>query len=40
MAEETNVQGTENTAQEQEKTFTQADVDKICLLYTSDAADE
>lgn len=29
MAEETNVQGTENTAQEQEKTFTQADVDKM-----------
>lgn len=29
MAEQTNVQGTENTAQEQEKTFTQADVDKM-----------
>lgn len=29
MAEETNVQGTENTAQEQERTFTQADVDKM-----------
>lgn len=30
MAEEnTNVQGTENTASEQEKTFTQADVDKL-----------
>lgn len=29
MTEETNVQGTENTAQEQEKTFTQADVDKM-----------
>lgn len=29
MAEETNVQGTENTALEQEKTFTQADVDKM-----------
>lgn len=29
MAEETNVQGTENTALEQEKTFTQADVDKL-----------
>lgn len=29
MEEETNVQGTENTAQEQERTFTQADVDKM-----------
>lgn len=29
MAEEINVQGTENTALEQEKTFTQADVDKM-----------
>jgi hypothetical protein len=29
MAEEVNVQGTENTALEQEKTFTQADVDKL-----------
>ena len=29
MADETNVQGTENTALEQEKTFTQADVDKM-----------
>lgn len=29
MTEETNVQGTENTAQEQEKTFTQADVDRM-----------
>lgn len=29
MAEETNVQGTGNTALEQEKTFTQADVDKM-----------
>lgn len=29
MTEETNVQGTENTAQEQEETFTQADVDKM-----------
>lgn len=29
MTEETNVQGTENTALEQEKTFTQADVDKL-----------
>lgn len=29
MADETNVQGTENTALEQEKTFTQADVDKL-----------
>lgn len=29
MTEETNVQSTENTAQEQEKTFTQADVDKM-----------
>ena len=29
MADETNVQGTENTAHEQEKTFTQADVDKM-----------
>lgn len=29
MAEEVNVQGTENTALEQEKTFTQADVDKM-----------
>ena len=29
MAEETNVHGTENTAQEQERTFTQADVDKM-----------
>lgn len=29
MAEETNVQGTENTALEQGKTFTQADVDKM-----------
>lgn len=29
MAEEPNVQGTENTAQEQERTFTQADVDKM-----------
>ena len=29
MAEEPNVQGTENTAHEQEKTFTQADVDKL-----------
>lgn len=29
MAEETNVQGTGNTAIEQEKTFTQADVDKM-----------
>ena len=29
MAEETNVQGTGITAPEQEKTFTQADVDKM-----------
>ena len=29
MAEETNVQGTGSTAPEQEKTFTQADVDKM-----------
>ena len=29
MSEEPNVQGTENTALEQEKTFTQADVDKM-----------
>lgn len=29
MADEINVQGTENTALEQEKTFTQADVDKL-----------
>nr|DAD81753.1 MAG TPA: Major capsid protein [Siphoviridae sp. ctHxr66]DAH31738.1 MAG TPA: Major capsid protein [Caudoviricetes sp.] len=29
MAEEIDVQGTENTALEQEKTFTQADVDKM-----------
>ena len=29
MADEINVQGTENTALEQEKTFTQADVDKM-----------
>lgn len=29
MAEEVDVQGTENTALEQEKTFTQADVDKL-----------
>lgn len=29
MAEEPNVQGTENTALEQERTFTQADVDKM-----------
>ena len=32
MAEETNVQGTENTAQEQERTFTQADVD-LSLIH-------
>lgn len=29
MADEPNVQGTETTAQQQEKTFTQADVDKL-----------
>ena len=29
MAEEHDVQGTETTAHEQEKTFTQADVDKM-----------